>query len=169
MTEQDIALKERGFEIFRSGRIRRLTPTQFVTPNNNGNGSYIIEIQDGKWLCDCNPQLQECEHRFAAQLASAIVRAAPSELDEHPLKCRYCGSPDVARCGYRYNSYGIAQRYRCNECLRKFSVKYSNTRANAPSEMIWLLAEIGMILTKLESLIEAASLKLVGVADGASC
>lgn len=27
----------------------------------------------------------------------------------------------------------------------------------APSEMIWLLAEIGMVLTKLENLIEASS------------
>ena len=74
----------------------------------------------------------------------------------------------LARCGFRYNAYGISQRYRCNECLRKFSVKHID-RQNAkktPSETIWLLAEIGMVLTKIENLIEKASSNLVGNPDG---
>jgi hypothetical protein len=32
--------------------------------------------------------------------------------------------------------------------------------------MTWLLAEIGMLLTKIENLIEKASLELMGNADG---
>ncbi len=70
------------------------------------------------------------------------------------LVCRHCGSPDVSRCGFRYNAYGISRRLRCNECLRKFSVKYTDSNETSPSEMTWLLAEIGMVLTKLEELIE---------------
>jgi transposase-like protein len=159
MSEASVSIKEKGFEIFRSGRIRRLTPTQFLIPNNADNGSYLIEIQDGKWLCDCNPQVEECEHRFAAQLACATIRASIGETEERTLKCRFCGSPDVSACGYRYNAYGISKRMRCNECLRKFSIKQT-TRGDyqgIPSETIWLLSEIGMVLNKLENLIENLS------------
>jgi hypothetical protein len=40
--------------------------------------------------------------------------------------------------------------------MRKFSVKYSDSAfaSRLPSEMMWLVAEIGMVLNKLEDLME---------------
>jgi hypothetical protein len=76
--------------------------------------------------------------------------------DGSNLKCRYCGSPDVARCGFRYNTRGIARRYRCNECERKFSIPHvQNDSAAQPSELAWLLNEIGMLTSKLSELLSA--------------
>jgi hypothetical protein len=81
------------------------------------------------------------------------------EEDEPQLRCRYCGTPDISSCGYRYNAYGIRKRYRCNECLRKFSVRYVERKhqGGPPSEIIWVLSEVGMILNKLEALMERLS------------
>jgi hypothetical protein len=41
--------------------------------------------------------------------------------------------------------------------MRKFSLKYSDAAfaSRLPSEMTWLIAEIGMVLNKLEDLMEA--------------
>ena len=155
MTEDNTSLKERGFAIYRSGQIRRLTPTQFLIPSTPSHGSFLAEIQDGEWLCDCNQELVECEHRFAAQLASATMHPSSNSIEEHSLKCRHCGSLDVSGCGYRYNAYGISRRYRCNQCLRKYSIKYvEGGKDRVPSETLWLLSEVGMVLNKLEDLIE---------------
>ncbi len=98
-----------------------------------------------------------CKHRYAVRLTAVSLRVQ-EPADDTSLVCRYCGSPDVSRCGFRYNAYGISRRLRCNECLRKFSIKYTNSADKSPSELTWLLAEIGMVLTKLEELIERASL-----------
>lgn len=166
MLAQNTEIKANGFRIFRADKVKRLTPTHFLVKTQTGVGSYLVEIHDGKWSCECDQE--DCEHRYAAQLASATIRPIPNDNGEQALKCRYCGSPDLARCGFRYNAYGISHRYRCNECLRKFSVKYSDSPSvgRVPSEMTWLLAEIGMLLTKIENLIEKASLELMGNADG---
>jgi hypothetical protein len=41
--------------------------------------------------------------------------------------------------------------------MRKFSLKYTDAAfaSRLPSEMTWLIAEIGMVLNKLEDLMEA--------------
>lgn len=75
--------------------------------------------------------------------------------DEEHLKCRYCGSPDASRCGFRYNARDISRRYKCNECGRKFHIVHVQNNAEArPSQLTWLLSEIGMLMSKSELLAE---------------
>lgn len=150
----EISHSQRGFDLFKTNKVRRISPTHFLVKAENCVGSYVVELQEGKWVCDCDQELEECQHRYAVRLAAVSQRLQEEPTDNSKLVCRYCGSPDISRCGFRYNSYGISRRYRCNECLRKFSVKYTNTTERRPSEMMWLLAEVGMVLTKLEELIE---------------
>jgi hypothetical protein len=166
LPEQSNEIKANGFNMFRANMVKRLTPTHFLVKTEEGRGSFLVEIQEGVWKCDCDQNGDSCEHRFAAQLAAAAVRPDFHARAEQDLKCRYCGSPDVGGCGFRYNAYGISRRYKCNECLRKFSIKFSDSEnaGGTPSEMTWLLAEIGMLLTKIEDLIERASLDAVGYA-----
>lgn len=144
-----------GFSIYRAGKVRRLSSVHFLVRTESGVGSFLVDLQDGEWVCDCG-RPKVCEHAYAAKLEQAAARFADDPVQESRLKCRYCGSPDVERAGFRYNAHGMARRYRCNECLRKFSVKFSQTAQSAqmPSETIWLTAEIGQVLTKLEDLME---------------
>jgi hypothetical protein len=157
MTELDPQLTQEGFSLYRAGKVRRLTPTQFLVKTQSEVGSFLVEVLEGDWKCECgNPE--DCAHRHAAQLtATATSLTQPEDLD---LKCRYCGSSDISGCGYRYNAYGISKRIRCNECHRKFSIKQPQRSSldRLPSETVWLLSEIGMVLNKLELLIEKCSL-----------
>jgi len=163
MEDPSNTLQQEGFTIYRTNKVKRLSPTQFLVKTETGIGSFLVELRDGAWNCDCDPQLDDCQHRYAARLSANVARLVEDENEESKLKCRYCGSIDVSRCGFRYNAYGISRRYRCNECQRKFSIKYSDGSCSSrvPSEMIWLLSEIGMILTKLEDLIERAGSNLL--------
>ena len=40
----------------------------------------------------------------ALYLDRSTARLGAEEVDEAPPKCRYCGSPDVAQCGFRCNA-----------------------------------------------------------------
>ncbi|MGP8071369.1 MAG: hypothetical protein ACLP5V_15955 [Candidatus Bathyarchaeia archaeon] len=149
--------REEGFQLFRKGLVRRLSSTHYVAKVAADEGWKLIELRDGKWNCDCNSKETPCAHLHAAQLLRTTSRLPTEPIDEARLKCRYCSSPDIARCGFRYNSRGIVRRYRCNDCQRKFAIPF--VRANeqgtpsAPSEVAWLLNEIGMLTSKLSELL----------------
>jgi hypothetical protein len=145
-------VKRIGFELFNQGKVRRLA--QGIYAIKTDVGSYIAENQEGHWRCDCNAVLEgTCPHIYAAQLSRLTTQLSPANSD-HPLKCRYCGSPDLRGCGFRYNARGIARRYFCNECRRKFSIKYMGTLANeTPSELIWTLNEVATALVRVDDLL----------------
>jgi len=153
-----------GFETFVNKGVRRLATGIFAV-RSESQGSYLVESKEGRWVCDCGSQEEICAHVFAAQLSKLTNQIAPSlpeSLDES-LRCRYCGSPDLNRCGYRYNATGVARRYFCNGCRRKFSVKYmgANAVSGTPSELLWLLNEIGLALARLNDLLAQTNSHLI--------
>jgi predicted RNA-binding Zn-ribbon protein involved in translation (DUF1610 family) len=148
-------VREEGFEIFKSGLVRRLSPTHFVVKGLEAIAWQIVELRNGRWTCDCESNTDNCVHLYAAQLNRSTSKLQPEQMDEAHLKCRYCGSPDIARCGFRYNSRGIVRRYRCNDCQRKFSIPHIRTDATVkPTELVWLVNEVGMLISKLNDLID---------------
>jgi len=149
-----------GYELFRQGSVRRFNPSLFAVRKEDGRSWFIVELRDGKWVCDCNDTHSNCSHIYAALLSSASSRVASEEAEEtghdESIKCRYCASPDISRVGFRYNARGISRRYLCNECRRKFSVPYVEPEAvlGAPSGTLWLLSQIAMITSKLNDLLK---------------
>ena len=154
-------VREEGFEIFKKGLVRRLSPTHFVVKVSEASGWQVVELRNGRWTCDCGLSTDSCIHLYAAQLKRSTSKLQPEQVDESNLKCRYCGSPDIARCGFRYNAHGIARRYRCNDCQRKFSIPHVQSSVHkGPSEFIWLLNEIGMLTSKLTELLSELNDKI---------
>jgi hypothetical protein len=87
------------------------------------------------------------------QLSYSVPTAKLQPIrDQTSLKCRYCGSPDVRGCGFRYNARGIVKRHLCLDCEKKFSIPYVG-RSTDHLELGWLLNEIGMLTTKLTELL----------------
>ena len=132
-------------------------------------GHRIVEPKDGKWICDCFHYAQSgdfCEHIYAAQLTRKANRSYETEIslsDEDKLKCRYCGSPDISRCGFRYNARGISRRYYCHECERKFSIRIVESQqaiASVPAEVTWLLDQVGLQVSRLNDLLIRLDSKL---------
>lgn len=154
-------IREEGFEIFQKGLVRRLSSTHYVVKKELGEAWQLVELREGEWSCDCNSPESTCAHLYAAQLQRTTSKLSSDEIDETHLKCRYCGSPDIARCGFRYNARGIARRYRCNDCQRKFSIPHVQSSVHkGPSEFIWLLNEIGMLTSKLTELLSELNDKI---------
>jgi hypothetical protein len=168
----DQETKKRGFDLYATeGVVRRLS-LNLTAVKTGLEGYWIVELKDGKWSCDCINGHKDgnCEHIYAAQLAWRANKSLEKvETPNEPtLKCRYCGSPDIRRCGYRYNSLGINRRYFCNECERKFSMRLVNTEtavANVPPEVLWLINEIGTQTSRLNELLIQLDSKLTALAQ----
>ncbi len=154
-------LREEGFAIFKNGMVRRLAPTHYVVKSQGSNGWHLIELKDGKWGCDCQSDGPACSHLYATQFHRYASQDKQEDFDEAHLKCRYCGSIDIARCGFRYNARGIARRFRCNDCQRKFSIPHVQNRTESkPAEIVWLINEVGMLITRLNDLLSELNSKL---------
>jgi hypothetical protein len=146
--------KSLGFQLYTNNLVRSITQGVYAVKLESG-GSNIVENKDGNWKCDCGKLEEECPHIYAAQLMKLTNKDSPQFFDG-PLKCRYCGSPDLRGCGYRYGARGIAHRYFCNECNRKFSIKHrgTNDTSKAPTELLLYLNEVGPNLSRLNDLLD---------------
>jgi hypothetical protein len=153
-------LREKGFELFKTGTVRRLSPTYYVVKAQSAIGWNLVELKDGTWVCDCNPNGSTCVHVYATQLCRYVSRSEEETPDESHLKCRYCSSIDVAGCGFRYGARGISRRYLCRDCHRKFSIQYVESASRKPTELTWLLNEVGFLLTKLNEAVSRIDSKL---------
>jgi hypothetical protein len=158
-------IRERGFELFKTGMIRRLSPNYYVVKAQSATGWNLVELKDGVWTCDCNPSGISCVHVYATQLHRYGSKANDEPSDESHVKCRYCSSIDVAGCGFRYNARGIARRYFCRDCHRKFSIPYVESNPHKPNELTWLLNEVGFLLTRLNEAVSRVNSKLDSAAE----
>jgi transposase-like protein len=163
-TSADNEASQLGYSLFREGSVRRFNPSLFAIKGEDDKGWVLVELKEGRWVCDCNTNdpnhdVSHCPYVYAALLYSATYRAELEESSEiaegKPMKCRYCGSMDISKVGFRYNARGIARRYICNECRRKFSVAYVEPQAapGAPSGTLWLLSQVAMLTSKLNDLL----------------
>jgi hypothetical protein len=163
--EGNIDFDRSGYKLFREGSVRRLNPGLFAVRKEDGKGWVIVELKEGKWVCDCEDhkagdESDQCPHVYAALLSSVTQKAVSDQTDDEleirTIKCRYCGSPDISRVGFRYNAHGISRRYLCNECRRKFSVPYVEPHAvqGLPSGTLWLLSQVAMLTSKLNDLLK---------------
>lgn len=147
-----------GYELFRQGSVRRFNPSLFAVKKDQQSW-FMVELKEGKWVCDCNETVDDCPHVYAVLLSSASdrIQAETTEetFEDKSLRCRYCSSPDVSKVGFRYNARGISRRYLCNECRRKFSLPYVEPQATlgAPSGTLWLLSQVAMLTSKLNTLL----------------
>lgn len=168
MYDPKSSYSRRGFELFTSeGVVRRITE-QITAVKNDTGGYYLAEFKDANWHCDCDNfrDTKSCEHIYASQLARSARRDFETEIkqeDETHLLCRYCGSPDLRKCGFRYNAHGISHRYYCYQCERKFSIRVIGSEISTskfPQEVVMLLDHVGRLVSRLDELLAQLDSKL---------
>ena len=141
--------------------MRRLSPNHYVARNLGAEAWQVVELKNGKWECDCEAGKSFCPHLYATELNRSTSKLQSDLIDESHLKCRYCGSLDVTGCGFRYGARGISKRFVCHDCLRKFSIPYTNISADSKTqELGWLLNQVGQLTTKLTNLLQEINSRL---------
>ena len=126
----------RGLAILaRGNQIRRISSTHYRVRSQNGNRWYdVLRTEDG-WRCSCPDHTYrkvKCKHIYAVEF-SLTLRAKILEEGTFVPEClapicRFCGSDEVVKVGYRKNKHGKVQRYKCKNCGRKFSISEDGFR-----------------------------------------
>ena len=90
----DVTVNQQGFNLFQSNKVKRINATHFLVKTESAIGSYCVELQEGKWTCDC--ARKECPHKYAVRLAAVSSRFQEAGAEDARVACRYCGSPDIS-------------------------------------------------------------------------
>ena len=101
---------------------------------------------------------------YARRVADVIKAGLkPELLFQDSLNSQRNPQDDNSRCGFRYNARGISRRYYCHECERKFFIRIVHSAqavTNVPAEVVWLLDEVGLQVTRLNELLVQLDLRL---------
>jgi len=123
----------RGLAILAQGsQIIRLSGLRYKVRSQSGNGSYLVAMNNFReWTCewpDYTFRHVTCKHIHAVKFSLNLRRRITSEnLDLSaptiaPEICKFCGSAELVRRGFRKTKTGRIQRFSCKNCSHRFVV-----------------------------------------------
>jgi transposase-like protein len=132
----------KGFEIAQQlGQILRIDEEHYKVNSQSGNGVYNIQRNRLGWKCSCADNTYrgvKCKHIYAVEFSFALREQVQRTVIE-PLTsslCRFCGSANIIKDALRHNKYGDIQRYRCEDCGKRFSFNVGFERMRASPKVI---------------------------------
>lgn len=152
----------RGFAIVaQHGQIRQVEAHTFKVKSQNGNGQYVIT--NGKsWDCTCPDHTYRqvmCKHIFAVKfwitlkekIEDSDVFHLHRELTEAST-CRFCGSINIIRWGYRKTETVKKPRFKCKDCEKTFVMDEGFAKMRFDPKIITLALDLyfkGVSLRKI--------------------
>ncbi len=138
----------RGYAIISKGDTpKKIDKNTFEVPSQNGNGIYKV-TKNGKWECSC-PDYQErhkdCKHIHAVRFYLDFnnkVKIENKGIVKDRQRCPYCKSSNTVGYGKRHTKSGQKQRYRCNDCRRKFIENKDYERYKGNSKTTSLILDL---------------------------
>jgi hypothetical protein len=49
-------VRKEGFEIFKNGLVRRLSPTHYIVRASTAEAWRLVELKNGRRICDCGAE-----------------------------------------------------------------------------------------------------------------
>ena len=142
----------RGFAIVAQNRqIKQIEAHTFKVRSQSGNGQYVIT--NGKsWDCscpDCTYRKVMCKHIFAVKFWIALKEKIDSD-DVFKLyrefteasTCRFCGSVNLIKWGYRKNKNVKTPRFKCKDCGQTFVVDEGFAKMHFDPKVIALALDL---------------------------
>jgi transposase-like protein len=89
------------------------------------------QLKEGsEWKCECPDYYYrkvKCKHIYAVELSLNLRERVTSQnlgfsICSQPEACKFCGSTNLIKRGYRKNKHGKVQRFSCKDCGRGFVV-----------------------------------------------
>jgi len=152
----------RGFAIVAQyGQIKQIETHTFKVKSQNGNGQYVIT--NGKvWDCSCPDHTYRqvmCKHIFAVKFWIELKEKIDSndtfqlyrEITEASI-CRFCGSVNIIKWGYRRNKNVKMPRFKCKDCGQTFVMDEGFAKMKFDPKIITLALDLyfkGVSLRKI--------------------
>lgn len=125
------------------GAIQRLDDGHYVVKSQSGNGSYHVLLTEAGWRCGCPDNTYrhaKCKHiwaiEFSIELRKEVEAVTKVVIPAVGLACRFCNSDRIIKFAVRHNKYGDVQRYKCNDCGKRFSFNIGFEKMGASPQII---------------------------------
>jgi transposase-like protein len=129
----------KGLEIAQQlGQIWRMNADAYKVNSQSGNGVYDVLRSRLGWKCSCPDHTYrgiKCKHIYAVEFSFALREQVQPRAIIQPLTsnaCRFCASQNIVKDALRHNKYGDIQRFKCEDCGKRFSfnIGFEKMKAN---------------------------------------
>jgi transposase-like protein len=159
----------------KDGSIKRIDENTYQVKSQSGNGSYVVLSTEFGWKCACADHQYrhvKCKHIIAIEYSqelrheveSVVVRTV-KPVDN--LSCIVCKSARVIKFAIRKNKYGNVQRYKCNDCGKRFSFNIGFEKMHATPQIITTAMQLyfsGESLRNVQNFVKLQGLQISHVA-----
>lgn len=148
--------KLRAFTLLAHGKVDKLSDSTYRVWSQSGNGHYIV-VREGlewKWKCECPDFVLNsvvCKHIHAVEQFRLNERSTSvselegenlCEIEEPASVCKFCGSENIVKRGFRTTEKGKVQRFFCNDCKRKFVVNEGFEKMKSTPQIITIALDL---------------------------
>jgi len=140
--------KIRAYSLLAHNKVNKINGFTYRVWSQSGKGHYIVVREGLEWKCEC-PDFAfnhvVCKHIHAVEQYELNERNTVSfekegddlcEVEEPVLVCKFCGSENVIKRGFRKTQKGRVRRYFCKDCKRKFVVNNGFEKMKANPQVI---------------------------------
>jgi transposase-like protein len=149
------ARKLRAYSLLAHGKVDKISDSTYRVWSQTEEGKHYIVVKEGlEWKCEC-PDFTlnhvTCKHihaieqyRLNEQPVSPLEKEGENlcEVESPVLVCKFCGSQNVVKRGYRDTDRGKVQRFFCKDCKRCFIVDEGFEKMRATPETITVALDL---------------------------
>jgi len=143
----------RGLAILaRGNQIKRIDASAYRVASQSGNGSYSVVRKGIEWVCECPDFIYRhtvCKHIHAVQFSLNLRQRVASEnlgfenvYSEEVSACKYCGSTNIMKRGFRKKKGSRVQRFSCKDCRKRFVVEEAFERMKSTPKIITVALDL---------------------------
>jgi len=143
----------RGLAILAMGnQIKRIDSSTYRVRSQSGNGWYLIARKGLEWVCECPDFVHRhviCKHIHTVQFSLNLRQRVASEnlgfgsvSSEEVSACKYCGSTNVIKRGFRKKKGCRVQRFSCKDCGKRFVLEEAFERMKSTPQIITVALDL---------------------------
>jgi transposase-like protein len=146
--------KLRAYSILAHGKVDKISDFAYRVWSQSGNGHYVVVREGLEWKCEC-PDFTfnhvACKHIHAVEQYRLNEKSAfpfekeaetVCEPEESVTICKFCGSENIVKRGYRNTQRGKVQRFFCKNCKRFFIVDEGFEKMKATPETVTVALDL---------------------------
>jgi transposase-like protein/predicted nucleic acid-binding Zn finger protein len=148
--------KLRAYSLLAHGKVDKISDFAYRVWSQAEESKHYIVVREGlEWKCECPDFVFNhvvCKHIHAVEQIRLNEQVAfPSEKEGENLckevespesVCKFCGSKNIVKRGYRATQNGKVQRFFCKDCKRKFIVDEGFERMKATPETVTVALDL---------------------------
>jgi transposase-like protein len=147
--------KIRAYSLLAHGKVDKISDFAYRIWSQTEEGKHYIVVREGlEWKCECPDFTLNhvvCKHIHAVEQIRLNEQGTfPLEKEgetvcevESPVSvCKFCGSDNIVKRGFRNTQNGKVQRFFCNDCKRKFIVDEGFERMKATPETVTVALDL---------------------------